>query len=82
MRNSRAAVSHREEGSRGEEPSSERVMGFEPTTTCLGSRYATAASHPQVHSDYSQKPGKVKCGPPASGGATHKRWGRLQVGYT
>jgi hypothetical protein len=25
----------------------ERVMGFEPTTVCLGSRYATTASHPR-----------------------------------
>ena len=24
----------------------ERAMGFEPTTTCLGSKYATAASRP------------------------------------
>ena len=26
----------------------ERVVGFEPTTTCLGSRCATTAPHPLV----------------------------------
>ena len=29
-------------------------MGFEPTTVCLGSRYATTASHPQRQIHYSQ----------------------------
>ena len=26
----------------------ERVMGFEPTTLCLGSRYSTTELHPHV----------------------------------
>ena len=26
----------------------ERVMGFEPTTLCLGSRYSTAELHPPI----------------------------------
>ena len=30
----------------------ERVMGFEPTTVCLGSRYATTASHPLSQGNY------------------------------
>ena len=28
----------------------ERVMGFEPTTFCLGSRYSTPELHPLVYS--------------------------------
>ena len=35
-------------------PTTERVRGFEPLTVCLGSRYATTASHPQSHCHYSQ----------------------------
>jgi hypothetical protein len=63
----RTAVHKR--GLRQSEPSPERVMGFEPTTVCLGSRYATTASHPHVRSQYSVEPSESQmpcgtgCGP-------------------
>jgi hypothetical protein len=43
---------------RREPYSPERVMGFEPTTVCLGSRYATTASHPRIRGHYSPKRGE------------------------
>jgi hypothetical protein len=40
----------------------ERVKGFEPSTLCLGSRYATPASHPRSSClYYTDWPQKVKC---------------------
>ena len=42
----------------------ERVRGFEPLTVCLGSRYATTASHPHF-GHYSQETRESQVAPDA-----------------